>query len=82
MWTNSYSMEQAGEFLKRARRAKGVTQADFAESLCVSHATLSALENGRSVSTKTLERALQDLGFRLVIVPKTADVRVVERGER
>ena len=54
MWTNSYSMEQAGEFLKRARRAKGVTQADFAESLCVSHATLSALENGRSVSTKTL----------------------------
>lgn len=44
--------------------------------LGISHATLSALENGRSVSTLTLERALQWLGLRLVVLPKSADARV------
>ncbi len=42
----------------------------------VSHATLSALENGKSVSTKTLEKALQFLGYKLVIVPKSAKVAI------
>lgn len=75
-WSNIYSMEQLGAFLKQYRRARGLTQNDYAEMLGISHATLSALENGRSVSTLTLERALQWLGLRLVVLPKSADARV------
>ena len=69
-WTSAYSMEQVGAFLRKVRRTKGATQSEFAETIGVSHATLSALENGRSVSTRTLEKALQFLGYKLVIMPK------------
>lgn len=79
MWTNSYSMEQTGEFIQEARRAKGITQAAFAQDLGVSHTTLSNLEQGKNTSTHTLELALQRLGLRLVIVPKTAHVSVTEQ---
>ena len=77
-WTNSYSMEQTGAFLKKVRKSKGITQADFAEIIGVSHATLSALETGKPVSSATLEKALNFLGLRTVIVPKSAIVRVDE----
>ena len=53
-------------------------QEEFAQKLGVSHTTLSNLEQGKNTSTKTLELALQLLGFRLVIVPKSATVRVTE----
>ena len=75
-WSNIYSMEQLGAFLKQYRRARGLTQNDYAEMLGISHATLSALENGKSVSTLTLERALQWLGLRLVVLPKSSQARV------
>ena len=78
-WSNIYSMEQLGAFLRRERRARGLTQTEYAELIGVSHATLSALENGRSVSTLTLERALQFLGLRLVVAPRTASVSVEEQ---
>lgn len=78
MWTNSYSMEQTGEFLQEVRRSKGMTQAEFAGMLGISHATLSNIEQGKNSSTHTLERAIQHLGLRLVIVPKTAQVTVIE----
>ena len=74
LWTNSYSMAQTGAFLRTVRRDRGITQDDFADMIGVSHATLSALENGKSVSTHTLEHALSYLGLRIVIVPKNADV--------
>ncbi len=79
MWTNSYTLEQTGEFLREVRRARGIRQDEFARELGVSHTTLSNLEQGKNTSTKTLERALQLLGMRLVIVPKSADVSVTER---
>lgn len=78
MWTNSYTLKQLGEFIADARRAQGYTQMQFAELLKVSHATVSALEQGRSVSSKTLQAALQWLGMRMVIVPKSAIVKVTE----
>lgn len=77
-WTNAYGMDQVGAFIKKERRRQGVTQADFAETIGVSHATLSALENGRSVSTATLERALQFLGLKLVVLPKAVQATVSE----
>ena len=78
MWTNSYTLEQTGEFLRDARRARGIRQDEFARQLGVSHTTLSNLEQGKNTSTKTLERALQYLGLRVVIVPKSARVSVSE----
>lgn len=80
-WTNSYSLEQTGAFLRQVRKERGLTQEQFARKLGVSHATLSALENGEGVSAATLERAWQLLDLRLVIVPKNAQVHVVERGQ-
>lgn len=76
MWTNAYSVQQLGAFVREVRKVKGYTQDDFAEVIGVSHATLSALENGRGVSSETLVRALGYLGLRLVVVPKAADVSV------
>ena len=81
MWTNSYTLEQTGEFLRDVRRARGKRQDVFARELGVSHTTLSNLEQGKNTSTKTLEHALQYLGLRLVIVPKDADVSVTEYGD-
>ena len=77
LWTNSYSLQQTGAFLKKVRREKGYTQDEFAEMLGVSHATLSALENGKSVSSKTLQNALSYLGLKLVILPKSAQADIV-----
>ena len=81
-WSNIYSMEQLGAFLKQYRRAHGVTQAQYAEQLGISHATLSALENGRGVSCTTLEKAFQLLGLRLIVLPKDAEARVTLRTAR
>jgi transcriptional regulator with XRE-family HTH domain len=78
MWTNSYSLEQLGEFLQDVRKSQGITQLDFAKTIGVSHATLSNLEQGKNTSTETLQKALQYLGLRIVVAPKTADVTVNE----
>ncbi|MDR3316433.1 MAG: helix-turn-helix domain-containing protein [Coriobacteriales bacterium] len=78
-WTNSYSLKQTGAFLRNARKQKGYTQDEFAEMIGVSHATLSSFENGKNVSSVVMERVLSYLGFRLVIVPKTASVTVAEQ---
>lgn len=81
MWTNSYSLEQLGAFVREVRKSKGLQQSEFAQMLGVSHATLSNLECGKNTSTKTLQRALQLLGLRLVIAPKSALVTVTEYPE-
>ncbi len=78
MWTNAYSFEDIGQFLREARRERGITQAQMAKKLGFSAVTLSALETGKSVSTAKVEKYLQILGYRLVILPKTADVEVTE----
>ena len=76
MWTNAYSCEQLGEFLREARRERGVTQREMAERLGFSPVTLSALETGKNVSAAKVERYLQQMGFRVVVVPKGAEVEV------
>lgn len=76
IWTNAYSCEDVGSLVKRARKDKGLTQEEFAESIGVSHATLSSLENGGNVSFHAAMRAISHLGMRLVIVPKNAPVHV------
>lgn len=78
MWTNAYSLEDVGEFLSEARKSKGITQVRMAKKLGFSPVTLSALETGKNVSSQKVERYLQMLGYRVVIVPKSADVKVSE----
>ena len=78
MWTNAYSYEDIGEFLREARRVRGITQVEMAGKLGFSSVTLSALETGKNVSAVKVDRYLQQLGFRMVIVPKRADVEVTE----
>ena len=78
MWINAYSYEDIGEFLREARRERGITQVEMAKKLGFSSGTLSALETGKNVSAVKVDRYLQQLGFRMVIVPKGADVKVTE----
>ena len=80
MWTNAYSVEDVGEFLKDARKEEGITQAQMAKKLGFSPVTLSALETGKNVSSQKIELYLQMLGYRIVIVPKSAKVKVSELG--
>ena len=62
MWTNAYSYEDIGEFLREARRARGITQVEMARKLGFSSVTLSALETGKNVSAIKVDRYLQQLG--------------------
>ena len=78
MWTNAYSYEDIGQFLREVRRARGITQAQMAKTLGFSTVTLSALETGKNVSSAKVKGYLQMLGYRMVIVPKTAQVEVSE----
>ena len=76
MWSYVYSTEQIGEFVKEARRERGLTQDELAERLQVSHATVSKLETGKNTSTKTMISALLTLGYCAVVLPKGANVVV------
>ena len=78
MWTNAFSREAVGEFLQDARKQRGISQIEMAKTLGFSPVTLSALETGKNVSADKIERYLQFLGFRIVIVPKSAKVEVQE----
>ncbi|MGN0046913.1 MAG: helix-turn-helix domain-containing protein [Eggerthellaceae bacterium] len=78
MYTNAFSFEEVGAFLQEARRGRGITQVEMAEILGFSPVTLSALETGKNVSAQKVERYLQMLGYRMVIVPKGAQVEVTE----
>ena len=78
MWTNAYSYEDIGEFLREARRERGITQVEMAKKLGFSSVMLSAFGTGKNVSAIKDDRYLQQLGFRMVIVPKGADAEVAE----
>lgn len=78
MWTNAYSREDLGAFLQEVRKEQGISQKEMAEQLGFSTVTLSALETGKNVSYDKIDRYLQLLGLRLVVVPKTASVEVHE----
>lgn len=78
VWSNIYTREGLGEFLQEARQEQGVTQKQMAEDLGFSSVTLSAIETGKNASASKIERYLHRLGFRIVVVPKSASVKVCE----
>jgi transcriptional regulator with XRE-family HTH domain len=57
-------LKELGARLRHLRVAQGLKQQDLAAKAAVSWHVLSALENGRSVTTESLARVLQGLGFR------------------
>ncbi len=78
MWSNVYTREGLGEFLQEARQEHGITQKQMAAKLGFSSVTLSAIETGKNASASKIELYLQRLGFRIVVVPKSATVEVHE----
>ena len=56
-------LEELGDRVRRQRVAQGLKQQELAAKAAVSKHVLSALENGRSVTTESLARVLQGLGF-------------------
>ncbi|WP_321970996.1 helix-turn-helix domain-containing protein [Paratractidigestivibacter sp.] len=63
---------------REARRESGVSQKRMAERLGFLSVTLSALETGKNVSSSKIELYLQRLGYRVVVVSKSATVEVRE----
>ena len=59
---------ELGERIRHQRIAKGLKQKELAEKVAVSPDTLSALENGKSVTVETLARVLRGLGYSEALV--------------
>ena len=71
--THAYTTADLGRAIRKYRRRRGWTQAELAEWLRVSRATVVALERGGPVSVAIAMGALTLLGAKVVIVPKDAD---------
>ena len=66
----------AGVALRDARRSAGLSQAELAERVGTSQATVSAYENGtKQPSVATLSRLLAAAGARLTVAPAAQAVR-------
>lgn len=65
-----YKLSDLGMLIAKERQKAGYTQEQFAELIGASHATISKLENGNSVNSKLLERALQILGKQIIVKSK------------
>ena len=71
--TDAYTTADLGRAIRMYRRRKGWTQAELAEWLRVSRATVVSLERGGPVSVAIAMRALTLLGAKVVVVPKDTD---------
>ena len=72
----STASTSSGRFSRKPARKRGTPKMSSPRSSVPSHATLSALENGKGVSSQTLMRAISDLGLKLVVLPKGAQAEV------
>jgi transcriptional regulator with XRE-family HTH domain len=62
-----------GDMIKKARKAKGLTQLQLCDRLGISHAPIYHLENGlESVSLKNLRLIAEELDLEVIIRPKDA----------
>jgi transcriptional regulator with XRE-family HTH domain len=63
---------QAGELIRHARKARGLTQGELARSLGMSRATLSAIENGTisEIGVRKLDAVCRAVGLDLYVGPR------------
>lgn len=59
---------EVGQRIRQQRIAMGLKQKELAEKAAVSPDTLSALENGKSVTVETLVRVLNAMGYSEALV--------------
>lgn len=64
--------DEVGRLLREARKAAGRTQAELADALGMSRATISALENGTiaEIGARKLDTLCEALGLSLYVGPK------------
>jgi HTH-type transcriptional regulator/antitoxin HipB len=72
----AYDPKDLGEAIRRARRQRGLTQAELGDRLGVGRMTVSRLEKGESVSVETALRALSECGYAVAIAPKFTQLRI------
>lgn len=65
-----------GEAVRAARSSRNLDQAELAERTNVARMTISRLENGGPVNIETAVRALSELGYEIVVVPKFARIEI------
>ncbi len=75
-WSFVYGPDGVGRFLRRARRARGWTQAQFADRMGIDRTTVGSLERTGNVRLATALDAASFLGLDVVLVPRGATVRV------
>jgi transcriptional regulator with XRE-family HTH domain len=82
-------LPEIGLLLKEARKSRRRTQAELAQALGMSRATLSALEGGRceEIGIRKLTALLETVGLDLVVGPRKTrptldDLRAERRNEK
>ena len=75
-WRRAHGSSDLGAAVAELRRAHGMSQTDLAEWIGASRGALVRLEAGSSSQLVRLMDALSVLGADLVVVPRTATVRV------
>lgn len=72
----AYDSHELGSAIARARRERGLTQADLADRLGVTRTTIIRLEQGAGVSVETALLALSECGHAVAVVPKFSRLTV------
>lgn len=70
MWRWGSGEKPVGHLLASARRARGLSQAELAQRLNVSHANVSRIERGADLKVSTLIDVARELGLEPLLVPR------------
>ena len=76
----AYDPRDLGSSISQVRKQAGLTQAELADRLRVTRATIVRLEHGEAVSVETVMGALSECGYALAVVPKFTRLTVVDDG--
>ncbi len=75
-WFRARTQAGLGRAIRRARQTAGFSQDELAAEATTSRPTLSRLERGASVASKTVLAAAAACGYEIVLVPRGARVTV------
>jgi DNA-binding XRE family transcriptional regulator len=77
-WRRVHEAEGLGAAIAQLRHTRGLTQAELSEWLGVDRSTVVRLEAGDVAQLRRLMDALSVLGADLVVVDRTANVKVID----